>query len=388
MKRTYSLVLSLVFLLLIHTSCNSERQVRTTGSIQQIKPTDVLAVISKINDYWQSSHPEHGNAFWHHAAYHTGNMAAYQVTQNKKYLDYSEAWAEKNEWKGARSDDCSKWRYHYGETDEYVLFGDWQICFQVYIDLYLLNKEEKKIARTKEVMGYQMSTPENDYWWWADGLYMVMPVMTKLYNITGEKIYLDKLNEYFTFAQDLMYDTDNHLFYRDAKYIYPEHKSNNGFKDFWARGNGWVFAALAKVLNDLPLNDPHRDEYIGIYKDMAEALSESQHEDGYWTRSLLDPGHAPGPETSGTAFFTYGYLWGINNNLLDETSYLPVVQKSWMYLTQTALQENGRLGYVQPIGEKAIPGQIVDCNSTADFGVGAFLLAASEMYLYVKKSYE
>lgn len=36
-------------------------------------------------------------------------------------------------------------------------------------------------------------------------------------------------------------------------------------------------------------------------------------------------------------------------------------------------------GYVQPIGEKAIPGQVVDANSTSNFGVGAFLLAACEM---------
>jgi hypothetical protein len=37
---------------------------------------------------------------------------------------------------------------------------------------------------------------------------------------------------------------------------------------------------------------------------------------------------------------------------------------------------------VQPIGERAIPGQVVDKNSTANFGVGAFLLAACEMYRY------
>ena len=47
------------------------------------------------------------------------------------------------------------------------------------------------------------------------------------------------------------------------------------------------------------------------------------------------------------------------------------------------MQENGAVGYVQPIGERAIPGQVVDMNSTADFGVGAFLLAASEMYRLV-----
>jgi unsaturated rhamnogalacturonyl hydrolase len=228
-------------------------------------------------------------------------------------------------------------------------------------------------------MGYEMHTPNNDYWWWADGLYMVMPVMTKLYLVTGDTLYTEKLHEYFSFAKKLMYDEDSHLFYRDAKYIYPKHASTNGLKDFWARGDGWVFAALAKVLQDLPQNDKYRAEYILVYQEMAKAIAAAQQKEGYWTRSLLDPHHAPGYETSGTAFFTYGFLWGINNNLLEKKTYLPVALKGWKYLTKIALQPSGVVGYVQPIGEKAIPGQKVDQNSQSCFGVGAFLLAASEM---------
>ena len=65
--------------------------------------------------------------------------------------------------------------------------------------------------------------------------------------------------------------------------------------------------------------------------------------------------------------------------------YLPVVEKAWKYLTTVALQPDGRLGYVQPIGEKAIAGQIVDAQSTANFGVGAFLLAACEMVKFCNR---
>lgn len=57
-------------------------------------------------------------------------------------------------------------------------------------------------------MEYQMSTPNNDYWWWADGLYMVMPVMTKLYNITKNPLYLEKLHEYLAYADSIMYDEE------------------------------------------------------------------------------------------------------------------------------------------------------------------------------------
>ncbi|SDD84009.1 glycoside hydrolase family 88/105 protein [Pedobacter soli] len=347
---------------------------------------DVLARINLANQYWQTNNKPQVRAFWDHAAYHTGNMELYALTKNETYLKYSEDWAEHNKWMGAKSTDKTKWKYKYGETDEHVLFGDWQICFQTYIDLYHIKPEAYKVARAKEVMEYEMSTPNNDYWWWADGLYMVMPVMTKLYKLTGNKQYSDKLYEYFMYANSIMYDKGEKLYYRDAKYVYPQHKSVNGKKDFWARGDGWVFAGLAKVLKDLPANDPHRAEYLTKYTNMAKAIIKSQQAEGYWTRSILDAAHAPGPETSGTAFFTYGLLWGINNGYLKEKTYLPAAKKGWDYLTKTALQQDGKLGYVQPIGEKAIPGQVVDANSTANFGVGAFLLAGCEMYRYLSNT--
>ena len=363
----------LIFPLLFATSCKTvEKSVKLPAN------SDPIAIINLVNGYWQSSHPRHGNAFWDNAAYHTGNIEAYKVTGNEAYRAYSEAWAKKNEWKGAKSDDTLTWKYHYGETDNHVLFGDWQICFQTYIDLYNLDPNPKKVSRAKQVMGYQISTSNVDYWWWADGVYMAMPVMTKMYKLTGDTMYLEKMHQYFEFARGLMYDEESHLFFRDAKYLYPKHKSTNGMKDFWARGNGWVFAALAKVLQDLPADDPFSTEYINIFKDMAEALAASQQAEGHWTRSILDPACAPGYETSGSAFFTYGFLWGINNGILDKGKYLPVAQKGWEYLTRIALQPDGRVGYVQPIGEKAIPDQVVDADSEANFGVGAFLLAAAE----------
>lgn len=355
------------------------------GDDLPLRKDAVVTFIEKVNDYYQAENPIHGRAFWDNAAYHTGNMAAYGITGKEQFKDYSMAWAEKNQWKGAKSTNKAQWKHTYGETYEFVLFGDWQICFQTYIDLYNLDssKDTMKIARAKEVMEYQMGTPYNYYWWWADGLYMVMPVMTKMYKITGNQRYLEKLHEYFMFADSIMFDEEIGLYYRDAKYVYPKHKTSKGKKDFWARGDGWVFAGLAKVLADLPQDNPHRDFFIQRYLRMAKALASSQQPEGYWTRSILDPEYAPGPETSGTAFFTFGLLWGINNGLLKEEEYKPTALKAWAYITSIALQPDGRIGYVQPIGERAIPGQLVDKHSSAGFGVAAVLLAAAEMYKMV-----
>lgn len=359
-----------------------------TTSAWAVRPTEaeeVRKIIERVNGYWQANNQPQVRSFWDHAAYHTGNMEAYFLTGNERYRAYSEAWAEHNAWRGAKSNNKAEWRYApYGEGDEFVLFGDYQICFQTYVDLYRIQPDESKIARAREVMEYQMSTPQKNYWWWADGLYMVMPVMTKLYGITGNQRYLDKLYEYICYSDSIMLDNETGLYYRDAKYVYPKHRSANGKKDFWARGDGWVLAGLAKVLKDLPAEYEHRQFFVDKFVRMAQAVAATQQPEGYWTRSMMDPDHAPGPETSGTAFFTYGLLWGINNGYLDRATYLPTIQKAWHYLRTTALQKDGRVGYVQPIGEKAIPGQIVDANSTANFGVGAFLLAACEYVRYLE----
>lgn len=347
-----------------------------------LKKRQILHVIKDVNDHWQATRPFTTNAFWDNAAYHTGNMEVYKLTKHEPYRQYSENWANHNQWMGATSNDTAKWRLSYGETPLYVLFGDWQICFQTYIDLYHLDKikDASKVARAIGVMSYQMSTARNDYWWWSDGLYMVMPVMTKLFGLTGDQRYLDKLGDYFRFADDLMYDEAVGLYYRDGKYVFPKEPTINGLKNFWSRGNGWVYAAFAKVLTDLPADSPLRPLFTQRFLSMSKALKSTQQPEGYWTRTLLDPAHAPGPETSGTAFFTYGLYWGMNHGLLSKKEYLPMAKKAWKYLSETALQDDKTIGYVQPIGENASPKTTVSAQSTSNFGTGAWLLAACEVY--------
>ena len=351
------------------------------------KPLPTIEIITKVNDYWQQHRSPLVRSFWDEAAYHTGNMEAYKLLGEARWLDYSSRWANYNLWQGAREKDPAKWKYKtYGEGHDFVLFGDWQICFQTYIDMYELNPDPYKIKRALEVMDYEVRQPQNDFWWWADALYMVMPVFAKLYKITGDVKYLDKLYDNYKWADELMYDKDEQLYYRDAKYIYPKVKTAcNGGKSFWARGDGWVLAGLAKVLADMPADYKHRTFFLQRFRELAEGVARVQRPGGYWSRSMLCEEDAPGPETSGTAFFTYGMLWGVNNGLLDRAAYGPVIEKAWKYLITTALQPDGSVGFVQPIGEKPDPTKTVDAHSQANFGVGAFLLAACEHLRYEEK---
>ena len=305
------------------------------------KPPSTIEIITKVNDQWQATHRPEVRSFWDDAAYHTGNMEAYKLLGNARWLAYSDAWARYNLW------------------------------------------QDYKIARALEVMDYEVRQPQNDFWWWADALYMVMPVMTKLYKTTGDVKYLDKLYENFKWSDDLMFDKDEQLYYRDAKYIWPKVKTAcNGGKSFWARGDGWVLAGLAKVLSDMPKDYKHRDFFELRFRQLAEGVARVQRPGGYWSRSMLCEQDAPGPETSGTAFFTYGMLWGVNNGILNRSKYEPVIEKAWQYLITTALQPDFSVGYVQPIGEKPDPTKTVNARSQANFGTGAFLLAACEHLRY------
>ena len=359
--------------------------ISATASATTDEAGKVLDMIIKANNYWQEHNTPYVRSFWDHAAYHTGNMEAYRLTGRADWYAYTDKWCRHNEWKGARSDDRANWKYKtYGEGQDFVLFGDWQICFQTYIDMYNLVPAEYKIARAIEVMSHECSMTDTHFWWWADALYMVMPVMTKMYKLTGDIKYLDKLTDNFLWSDSLMYDKEEQLYYRDAKYIYPKVKTacNEG-KSFWARGDGWVLAGLAKVLADMPHDYKNRDIFVQRFRELAEGVARVQRPDGYWSRSMLCEEDAPGPETSGTAFFTYGMLWGVNNGYLDRATYAPVIAKAWKYLSETALQPDGSIGFVQPIGEKPDPTKTVDAHSQAPFGTGAWLLAACEMVRYI-----
>ena len=386
MKGLKTLLMSSV---LLASTAMAQELAPTTAPAQLLKSAEAqrtVEMIHKVNAYWQEKHRAECRCFWDNAAYFTGNQAAYELTGKKEYLDYSIRFAEHNRWTGATEKDPKKWQYKtYGEDMRHVLFADWQICFQIYIDLYKLEHRAERLQRTLEVMTTQAQMAEKDFWWWSDALYMGLPIFTKLYTVTHDQKLLDKQYESFKWTDDLLFDKEAQLYYRDGKYVHPKVKTAcNGGKSFWARGDGWVLAGLAKVLQDLPKDSKYRAFYVQRFQQLAEGVARCQQAEGYWSRSMLCEDDALGYETSGTAFFIYGMLWGVNNGLLPASKYKPVIEKGWKYLSTIALQSDGSIGFVQPIGEKPDPTKTVDAHSQAPFGTGAWLLAACEYAKYCK----
>jgi rhamnogalacturonyl hydrolase YesR len=208
---------------------------------------------------------------------------------------------------------------------------------------------------------------------YADSLYGA-PALAMLAKATGDKHYLDIMNGFFDNVTESLFDKESGLYYRDPSYI--GQKTANGKKILWSRGNGWVFAAIPRVLDYLPEREPYRRCYLSIFRRMAAELIKRQGSDGLWRVNLDDPDQFPNPESSGSGFFCFGLAWGINHGILSRREYLPAVEKAWAGLTRNLSPEG-----------KVLWGQVVDSEpnavareSTHEFVTGAFMLAGSEVY--------
>ncbi len=324
-------------------------------------------VIEAVNDHWIAEHPDPGDNRWARSVYFTGNMAAFETLGNEEYLDYAVDWARLHGW-------------GLNEGIESRLADD-HAAGQTYLTLYELAPDPTKIADIRTSIDLMVDGEARDDWSWIDALYMASPVFAQLGEIEGDPRYADAMFEFYLDTRDgrRLYDEDAGLWYRDEDFLFPEVTTPSGEKVFWARGNGWVMGSLVRTLEHLPFRSPYRDEYLAMLQSMAAALADVQRDDGFWNVSLHDPDDFPGPETSGTAFFTYAIAWGIDRGHLDRETYLPVVESAWRGLVEVALHESGEVGYVQGVGLAPDSSQPVTFDSTTDFGVGALLLAGSQV---------
>ena len=337
--------------------------------------SDIVAALRKSAD-WQLANPS-GTELreWVIAPLYDGLLRTALVTGDAKYLAAVIRFGQQAGWT------ASNRRYH---ADDYAVGHAW-------LDVYRMDPTRKeRVDPMKQYLDHLVEHPvtealdfrrapatpgveKTDRWTWCDALYMAPPTLARMAAITGEAKYLEFLDREYRYTYDQLYDKQEHLFFRDTTFL--DTKTPTGKKTFWSRGNGWVYGGLALLLDALPTDHPTRAFYIGLYREMTEAVVRAQHADGLWRPSLLDPTQVPVGETSGSGFFVYGLAWGVNNGILDRATYWPLVKKGWAGLL-TRVGQDGYVGYVQRIG--AAPDSL-DGASRQDYGTGALLLAGTEV---------
>ena len=339
------------------------------------KAETIRSTMRKVDDY-AIEHPwREYDRDWIRATMYTGVMEAYHATGDETYLKQATAWAEK---------------HHYNLGHEHSGFNR-MFCTMTWLELYLLDPDPKKIEKIENGLKEEMKwKPEigkiwyghephqNDAGWvYADALYAA-PAFAMLHEATGNQHYLDLLNDAFWSVTDKIFDPDENLYYRDPTYIGK--KSPHGGKILWARGNGWVFAGLPRILKHLPKDDPGYDRYLDLFKKMAASLAGHQGDDGFWHANLGDAWQYRMPESSSTAFFTAGFAWGVKEGILDQETYLPVVIRGWDALNRS-IHPDGFMGWIQPVDAAPRPSHP---KSTQEYGVGLFLYAGAQVVQLVE----
>jgi hypothetical protein len=166
------------------------------------------------------------------------------------------------------------------------------------------------------------------------------------------------------------------------------HDPGSGAGSYWGRGNGWAAWGLARSARylDAPYGGGRYEEVVDrtgireVLARLASALAARRSDDGGWPTDLAHPEACPASETSATGLITYMLAKGVNEGWLDRTAFTPVILKALSLLLHR-LDAQGDLAGIQP------PGTGPDCGVTAStdpavdvsYGVGAFLLAASEV---------
>ncbi len=368
----------------------------TTATAQN----NVLESAQKTNNYFMMKYSDptlptnvkkvRPSSLWTRAVYYEGLMAMNAIDPQQRYIDYAMTWA-----------DFHKWTPRNGVN---TLDADDQCCGQTYVELAALKGGDQKalLANVIANLDHQMVTPNSKkqtstpkaktnvnslygWWTWIDAIQMAMPLYMQIANVTGEQKYRDHAMQMYRWTRNEcgggLFNTKDGLWWRDADYV-PPYKEKDGKDCYWSRGNGWVYAAIVRCMNQL---SPKSKEYKELKKDfllMSKGLLSCQHEDGFWHASLVSDADYPTPEMTGTALFLYGMAWGIQQGLLKAKTYRPACDKAWQALA-SCVHNDGFLGWNQGTGKEPSAGQPVTFDSVPDFedyGTGCFLLGASEYY--------
>jgi rhamnogalacturonyl hydrolase YesR len=217
---------------------------------------------------------------------------------------------------------------------------------------------------------------------WADDLYMSVPFLARMGNLTGDNKYFDDaLKQVFNFTKYL-WDPDKELYY----HCYYSDLDRNGVAH-WGRCNGWVMMAKVHLMNFLPIDHPQREDLRKNLEQQILGIAKYQDEDGLW-HQVLDKTDSY-PESSCSAMFVYSVARAVNEGWIDKR-YASIALRGWHGLKENKITHDGQLKDIC-IGTSIEDNLVFYYNRPArtneTHGLGAIIDAGIEI-LRLKKTLE
>lgn len=273
--------------------------------------------------------------------------------------------------------------------------------------LYQVTQNERYYKAAKllrEQLAQQPKTASGGFWhkkiypnqMWLDGLYMAEPFYAEWAAEFQEPQDFREITHQFLLIDEHARDAKTGLLYHgwdESKEQSWANRRTGDSANFWGRAMGWYMIALVDTLPCYPENDPGRAQLLEILRRTAAAVAKVQDPaSGLWWQ-VLDKAGAKGNylEASASYMFTYALAKGVRLGYLPR-AYEKNAERGWSGIQKRFVQTDAD-GSVTLTGTVKVAGlggaehrdgsyEYYVSQPVADNdpkGVGAYLLAASEM---------
>jgi unsaturated rhamnogalacturonyl hydrolase len=234
---------------------------------------------------------------------------------------------------------------------------------------------------------------------WLDGLYMGQPFYAEYAALTKNDAAFDDIANQFIYMENHARDAKTGLLYHgwdESKVQKWANPKTGTSPNFWGRAMGWYGMGLVDVLDNFPEDHPKRKDLLAILKRFTAAVGKYQDaKSGLWYDVMdLPKGRGNYFESSAANMFVYAIAKGVRKGYLPASD-LKIAQKGYAGIKKEFIEKGAKPGQVNLKGTVTVSGlggnpyrdgsyeyYISEKVITNDpKGVGAFLLAASEMEL-------
>jgi len=182
-----------------------------------------------------------------------------------------------------------------------------------------------RVADRYQAVGQGTAPPPSDPDFRTEDMFMNGAILGRAFQVTGDGRYLDMLTQ---FLLDCGTQQSNGLFWhcRSAPF-------------FWGRGNGFALMGLSETLTYLPEDHPSRDEILGMYLRLLDALLKLQQPSGMFPNVLDTPGSYQ--EFTTTCMFGYAVARGLRLGWLDPL-FIEPLNLAWQGVSER-IDEEGNI---------------------------------------------
>lgn len=329
--------------------------------------------------------PPKGHFHYHQGVFLSGVYKTYKFCGDERYFDYVKDWVD-----SCIDEEGNIKDYNTGQLDD----------LQPGILLYPLlertgDTRYRKMLDT--IMPVIRDFPRNEaggFWhkhWhphqmWLDGLYMAGPIIAEYAAKFDAPEYFDILAEQALLMEEKTRDAETGLLYHawDCSKEQPWANPETGrAPEFWGRSIGWVPVAVLDDLDYMPEKHPKYQELKRLVKDLLEAVSKFQSEDGRWYQ-VVNKGHVEGNwlENSCSCLYVAAICKAVRRGILP-AEYLKVARKGY----------EGVIKSLEWDGDNLLVGNVCIGTGVGNYdyyihrpvsvndlhGVGAFLIMCAEV---------